>query len=119
MNSLRARVSVSPDHRQQAIWIERAVELMPMDHKHPGTVSGVVDQGTAALDRAEKFLNQADFELVVISRKEYYLGAAMTPSNDLIYQLLLRLTPVPRRAPVPSVYYVANKVQGLRDVMAQ
>src|ERR1700688_2615101 len=43
MNPLRARVCLSPYHRDQTIWIERAVELMPMDHKHPGTVSGGVD----------------------------------------------------------------------------
>jgi len=30
------------------------------------------------------FLNQADFELVVISRDEYYFGPTMTPSHDLI-----------------------------------
>ena len=57
---------------------------MPMDHKHPGAVGGDVNQGTSALDRAEKFLNQADLKLVVISRNEYYFGAPMAPSHDLL-----------------------------------
>jgi len=43
-----------------------------------------VDQGTPAQQRAEKFLNQADVELVVITRDEYYFGATMPPSHDLI-----------------------------------
>src|ERR1700731_3800557 len=43
MNPFRARVCVSTYHRHQTIWIERAVELMPMNHKHPGTVSGGMD----------------------------------------------------------------------------
>jgi hypothetical protein len=43
MDSLGSRVRVRADHRQQAIWIQRTIELMPMDHKHPGTVAGGVD----------------------------------------------------------------------------
>jgi hypothetical protein len=84
MDSLCARVRVSSYHRDQTIWIERPIELMPMDHKHPRTVDGCVDQGAPAQQRAEKFLNQADVELVVITRDEYYFGATMPPSHDLI-----------------------------------
>jgi hypothetical protein len=55
----------------------------------------------------------------MIPRDEYYFGATMPPSYDLIDQFLLRLTPVPRRSPVPSVNYVANQVEGLRDMIAK
>ena len=35
MNPLAARVDLRADHRQQTIRIKRAIELMPMDDKHP------------------------------------------------------------------------------------
>ena len=60
---------VRPDDRQQTIWIQRAVELMPMDHKHPGAVSGGMNQRAYSGDAAEQFLDEADFALVVISGK--------------------------------------------------
>jgi hypothetical protein len=43
MNSLGARVPVISDYRQQTVWIERAVKLMPMDHKHPTVVGSSVN----------------------------------------------------------------------------
>ena len=55
----------------------------------------------------------------MISREEYYVGASPAPVHDFIHQLLLNRTPVPRRSPVPSVYYVANEVEGLSDVMGE
>jgi hypothetical protein len=75
---------------------------MPMDHQHPRPVGSGVNQGTSACDGSEKLFNQIDSELVVISRNEYYFGPTMTPSHNLIHQFLLRLTPEPRRSPVPS-----------------
>src|SRR5208283_3446026 len=53
MEPLGSRVRVGSNHRQQTIWIERAVELMAMGHEHPGAVGCGVNQRTCGRDRAE------------------------------------------------------------------
>src|SRR5271156_696822 len=55
----------------------------------------------------------------MISGKEYYVGAAAAPLHDLVDQLLLCRTPIPRRSPVPSIDDVTDEVQRLREVMPQ
>src|ERR1700678_310445 len=92
---------------------------MPMDHQHFETVRGGVNQRTYRRDAPKQFLDQADLTPVVISRQEYYIDATPAPSHDLIYQRLLRGTPVPRRPPVPSVDYVTHEIEGLRNMTAQ
>src|SRR5580700_10629309 len=64
---------------------------MPMDHEHPGTVGGGVNQRTQTWDAAEQVFNQA----------------------------LLRGTPMPRRSAVPSVDYIADEIEGLCNMMSQ
>ena len=43
MDPLGARVRVGSNFRQQAIQIERSIELMPMDHQHLGAVGGACE----------------------------------------------------------------------------
>ena len=119
MDPLGSRVRVASNYRQQTIWIERAVELMPMDHQHPGTLGGGVDQRTCGRDSAEQLFNQASLGFIVISRQENHVGATAAPLHDLIHQLLLSEAPVPRRAQVKPVDYIANEIEGLCNVMAK
>src|ERR1700691_1414417 len=119
MDPLRARICAGSDHGQQAIEIERTIELMPMDHKHFETAGCGVNQRTHGRDAPEQFLNEADLTFVMISRQEYYVGATPAPSHDFVDQLLLHGTPVPRRTAVPSVDDVADEIEGLRNMTAQ
>jgi hypothetical protein len=119
MDPLSARVSVRANFRQQAIQVERSIELMTMNHQHLGAVGGAVNQRSNQRQAAKQVFNQAGISLVVISRNEYYVYPAPPPLLYFIHQLLLRWTPLPCRSAVPSIDDVANQVESLGNVMAQ
>ena len=115
----RGQIGLVTHPQEPAIRIERAVELMAVDHEHPASFGGLMNQFAQNGYRANKRLNQVGAELVMIAGQKHDASAASMPRRYLFDHRGLRRAPVPRRAEHPAVDDVTDQVKVIGPMMAQ
>src|SRR5262249_54344384 len=95
VDSQSGRVGLSTHYRQQAIRIQRAIELVSMDYQHPPAFGGAMDQFLSNRHRPQQRLHKVMTELVVITGEEDDAHAKTIQPRDLVDHSALGGAPIP------------------------